>query len=93
MTCESKIDWANAYRLYMDGLTYREICDALGISLTHPHNASIRIKKYAKKNFLPYPRTAPTQYAYCLYINGMNTQDIGLLFSVTSMTFFMLQSS
>jgi len=80
------INWAEAYRLYMADVSYEDICLALDIRLKSPNNAYKRIKAYAQKNGLPYPRTPPKKYAYYLCLNGMSTNDIARLLSVCHST-------
>lgn len=81
-----RIDWAEAYRLYMDGLPLKEICTALDIRFSEPKNIGRHLRAYASKHLLPYPRTPPREYAYNLYKNGMKTHDIALFFSVAQTT-------
>lgn len=78
--------WGEVYQLYMQGLSYQEIQDLVGLNFTHPHNASQKVKAYAKKHGLPFPRQNPDEYIYSLYINGMSLKDLARFFQVTIKT-------
>jgi|SaaInlStandDraft_6_1057023.scaffolds.fasta_scaffold109484_1 transposase-like protein len=71
-----------AYSLYSQGMTYREISQALGIK---KDQVKYRVVKYARLTGSPYPlpkRKYNGDYLYALYKNGMNVKDISSLMSL-----------
>lgn len=72
-----------AYNLYSQGMTYREIAWALG--LDNPAKSKYHVVKYARKTSSPYPlqkRKNNGDYLYALFMNGMTVKDIGKLMSL-----------
>lgn len=68
-----------AYSLYAQGMTYREIAYALGIK---KEQVKYNVVKYARKTCSPYPLPARRyngEYLHALYTNGMSVKDISLL--------------
>ena len=71
-----------AYNLYSQGMTYREISLALGVSKTQARYYSM---KYARVTSSPYPlprRRRNGEYLHALYMNGMSVRDIAKLVSI-----------
>jgi transposase len=71
-----------AYSLYAQGMTYREIAYALGIK---KEQVKYNVVKYARKTCSPYPLPARRyngEYLHALYTNGMSVKDIALLMSL-----------
>lgn len=69
-----------AYQLYMQRFSYREIGEELNIG---KEKARYWIKKYARENGLPYPRPKLNcELPYNLYLNGMSLRDIGLYLGI-----------
>ena len=71
-----------AYSLYSQGMTYREIGRALGIS---SRQATYQARKYARITSSPFPlprRRRNGEYLHALYKNGMSVKDIGKLMSL-----------
>jgi transposase-like protein len=71
-----------AYSLYVQKCTYKEISQALGITEAQ---AWRRVLKYARRTKNPYPlprRNQTGQYMYDLYLNGVSMDDIALLLGV-----------
>jgi len=68
-----------AYSLYSQGMTYREIAYALGIK---KERVKYQVVKYARKTSSPYPLTARKyngDYLHALFLNGMSVRDISQL--------------
>lgn len=71
-----------AYSLYSQGMTYREVSHALGIK---KDQVKYRVVKYARLTGSPYPlpkRKHNGDYLYALYKNGMSVKDISSLMSL-----------
>lgn len=71
-----------AYSLYAQGMTQREIAYALGIK---KEQVKYNVVKYARKTSSPYPLPARRyngEYLHALYTNGMSVKDIALLMSL-----------
>jgi transposase len=71
-----------AYSLYAQGMTYREIAYALGIKKSQ---VARNITRYARKTSAPYPlpsRRYNGEYLHALYKNGMSVRDISMLMSL-----------
>ena len=71
-----------AYSLYSQGMTYKEISQALGIK---KDQVKYRVVKYARMTGSAYPlpkRKHNGDYLYALYKNGMSVKDISALMSL-----------
>jgi uncharacterized protein YjcR len=71
-----------AYSMYMQGISYPNISDYLGI---HPASLRYQIKRYATQNKLTYPRLhidSASRLAYNLHVNGMRVIDIATYLGV-----------
>jgi transposase len=81
VTVENSVG-ALAYSLYAQGLSLREISQALEI---RKGQASYHIKKYARDACAPYPlprKSYNGEYLFNLYQNGMSTRAISQLVGV-----------
>ena len=68
-----------AYSLYSQGMTYREIAYALGIK---KERVKYQVVKHARKTSSPYPllsRKYNGDYLHALFMNGMSVRDISQL--------------
>lgn len=73
---------AHAYSLYAQGLTFREISEALQI---RRNQVAYQLLKYARESSSPYPlprKKHNGEYLYNLYKNGMPAKAIGKLVGI-----------
>jgi len=76
------LDQQQAYELYAQRLTYKEIAEAMNMTVAQVQR---RVIKYSKKTSSPYPlprRNMTGQYMYDLYLNGVSVRDIAVLLGV-----------
>jgi AraC-like DNA-binding protein len=73
-----------AYQMYMQGMTHKEIGSSLGF---REEDSKHIVRNYALRHQLPFPRPSVNhKKCYDLYVNGMSLKDIALYLNIGETT-------